>query len=193
MIPGDKGKPNNIWLAKNCATFLAASSPPSAGGSHGVTSRSRAIAPYGLFVSDYCITLLRIVDPFLQCRKSNTQIIGQYARVTDHYSETDVTHRVGILFFKHVLFQFSFRPSSVSMVRNQTVTRPKYGLTVTVPDAPDPALVYRIIYEELVARKITEKLRTTYREVIAHLIDAGVEAIILGYTEIMLKHDFTIF
>ncbi|MFT9025331.1 hypothetical protein [Acetobacter indonesiensis] len=66
------------------------------------------------------------------------------------------------------------------------MTRPKYGLTVTVPDAPDPALVYRIIYEELVARKITEKSWTAYREVIARLSDAGVKAIILGYTKIML-------
>lgn len=64
--------------------------------------------------------------------------------------------------------------------------RQKYGLTISVPDAADQALVYRIIYEELVARKITEKSWTDYREVIAHLIDAGVEAIILGCIEIML-------
>ncbi|OUI95865.1 hypothetical protein HK13_03320 [Acetobacter indonesiensis] len=47
-------------------------------------------------------------------------------------------------------------------------------------------MVYRIIYEKLVARKITEKSWTAYREVIARLIDARVKAIILGYTKMML-------
>lgn len=46
--------------------------------------------------------------------------------------------------------------------------------------------VHRIIYEELVAGQIKESSRTAYRAVIARLVEAGAEAIILGCTEIML-------
>lgn len=62
----------------------------------------------------------------------------------------------------------------------------KYGLDVIVPDDADRATVHRIIYEELVAGKVTEASRDAYRAVIARLIEAGAEAVILGCTEIML-------
>ncbi len=61
-----------------------------------------------------------------------------------------------------------------------------YGLSVTVPGAEDRATVHRIIYEELVAGKITSESRNVYRSVIARLVEAGAEAVILGCTEIML-------
>jgi aspartate racemase len=62
----------------------------------------------------------------------------------------------------------------------------EHGLDVLVPDAADRAVVHRIIYEELVQGRILEASREAYRGVIANLVAAGAEAIILGCTEIML-------
>jgi aspartate racemase len=46
--------------------------------------------------------------------------------------------------------------------------------------------VHRIIYEELVAGRVLDASRETYRAVIARLAQRGAQAIILGCTEIML-------
>jgi aspartate racemase len=62
----------------------------------------------------------------------------------------------------------------------------RHGLDVLVPDADDRATVHRVIYEELVQGQIEAASREAYRGVIARLVAAGVEAIILGCTEIML-------
>ena len=62
----------------------------------------------------------------------------------------------------------------------------KHGLNVIVPNAEDRATVHRIIYEELVAGKVTSESRDLYREIIIRMVDAGAEAVILGCTEIML-------
>jgi len=61
-----------------------------------------------------------------------------------------------------------------------------HGLEVLVPDAPDRAVVHRIIYEELVKGEILDRSRQAYRAVIERLVARGAEAIILGCTEIML-------
>lgn len=62
----------------------------------------------------------------------------------------------------------------------------RHGLDVMVPDAADRTVVHRIIYDELVAGKVLAASRDAYREIIAHLVDRGAEAVILGCTEIML-------
>ena len=62
----------------------------------------------------------------------------------------------------------------------------QFGLEVLVPEPDDRALVHRIIYDELVAGQIHEASRAAYREVIARLVEAGAEGVILGCTEIML-------
>ena len=62
----------------------------------------------------------------------------------------------------------------------------QFGFEVLVPEPDDRALVHRIIYEELVAGQIHEASRAAYREVIARLVEAGAEGVILGCTEIML-------
>lgn len=62
----------------------------------------------------------------------------------------------------------------------------RHGLDVIVPDAADRATVHRIIYDELVAGQVLPESREAYRGVIARLVAAGAEAIILGCTEIML-------
>lgn len=61
-----------------------------------------------------------------------------------------------------------------------------HGLEVLVPDAAARAVVHRVIYEELVQGRVEPKSRAAYRDVIAGLVAAGAEAIILGCTEIML-------
>jgi aspartate racemase len=62
----------------------------------------------------------------------------------------------------------------------------RFGLEVLVPPAEDRAEVHRVIYEELVRGRVEDASRDAYRGVIARLIAAGAEAIILGCTEIML-------
>ncbi len=62
----------------------------------------------------------------------------------------------------------------------------EHGLDVLVPEAEDRATVHRIIYSELVQGRIVDASRQAYREVIARLVQAGAEAVILGCTEIML-------
>lgn len=64
--------------------------------------------------------------------------------------------------------------------------RDVHGLEVIVPDEADRAMVHRIIYAELVAGEVLPASRAAYREVIARLVAAGAEAVILGCTEIML-------
>ena len=62
----------------------------------------------------------------------------------------------------------------------------RHGLDVIVPDAADRAVIHRIIYEELVAGKIVPASRDAFRAILARLVAAGAEAVILGCTEIML-------
>jgi aspartate racemase len=64
-----------------------------------------------------------------------------------------------------------------------------HGLEVLIPDAADRAEVHRIIYDELCVGVVQETSRQTYREVIARLIAAGAEGVILGCTEIELLID----
>ena len=62
----------------------------------------------------------------------------------------------------------------------------RHGLEVLVPHADDRASVHRIIYDELCLGIVREESRQTYREVIARLVEAGVEGVVLGCTEIEL-------
>jgi aspartate racemase len=60
------------------------------------------------------------------------------------------------------------------------------GLEVVVPDAPDRALVHRVIYDELCLGVVRDESRQLYREVIERLVDAGADGIALSCTEIEL-------
>ncbi len=62
----------------------------------------------------------------------------------------------------------------------------KFGFDVLVPDAGDRQTVHRIIYDELVKGIVRPDSRDAYRRIIARLVEAGAEAVILGCTEIML-------
>jgi aspartate racemase len=61
-----------------------------------------------------------------------------------------------------------------------------HGLDVVVPSADDQATVHRIIYDELCLGVIRDESRDAYRQVIRRLIEAGVEGVIYGCTEIEL-------
>lgn len=61
-----------------------------------------------------------------------------------------------------------------------------HGLTVDVPDATSRTLVHRVIYDELCLGVVREDSRDAYRRIIADLVAAGAEGVILGCTEIEL-------
>lgn len=61
-----------------------------------------------------------------------------------------------------------------------------HGLEVLVPDGAGRALVHRVIYEELCVGVVREESREAYRKVIAELVAAGAEGVVLGCTEIEL-------
>ena len=61
-----------------------------------------------------------------------------------------------------------------------------HGLDVRVPDAADRAIVHAVIYDELVRGVVRAESQLAFRGVIARLVAAGADAIILGCTEIML-------
>ncbi|MFP4623240.1 MAG: aspartate/glutamate racemase family protein [Gemmatimonadota bacterium] len=67
----------------------------------------------------------------------------------------------------------------------------RHGLDVLVPPEPDRVEVHRVIYEELVTGRILDGSRDAYRRIVAGLVDAGAEGVILGCTEIglLLKPD----
>ena len=62
----------------------------------------------------------------------------------------------------------------------------EHGLEVIVPSSEDRATVHRVIYGELVAGKVLPSSRQAYGTIIAQMVEAGAEAVILGCTEIML-------
>jgi aspartate racemase len=62
----------------------------------------------------------------------------------------------------------------------------RHGLNVIVPGEPGRTLVHDVIYDELVLGRIEAASRAAFVEVIGGLVGQGVEAIILGCTEIGL-------
>ncbi len=62
----------------------------------------------------------------------------------------------------------------------------RHGVDAVVPGPAERADVHRIIYDELVRDVVGEESRERYREVMAGLVDDGVEGMILGCTEVGL-------
>lgn len=61
-----------------------------------------------------------------------------------------------------------------------------HGLRVLVPEEEDRSLVHRVIYEELCLGVVKDSSRAAYLDVMARLVAAGAEGIVLGCTEIEL-------
>ena len=64
--------------------------------------------------------------------------------------------------------------------------RERFGLQVSVPDAPARQTMHRVIYEELCRGVVDEDSRKACVAIIADLRSAGAEAVVLGCTEITL-------
>jgi aspartate racemase len=62
----------------------------------------------------------------------------------------------------------------------------RHGLDVLIPAAADRDTVHRIIYDELCLGIVRDKSRERYRAIMAGLVAAGAQGIILGCTEIEL-------
>lgn len=62
----------------------------------------------------------------------------------------------------------------------------QHGLAIQVPSSEERDLIHDIIYDELCLGEIKANSRDKFREIIAHLVACGAEAIILGCTEIGL-------
>jgi aspartate racemase len=62
----------------------------------------------------------------------------------------------------------------------------RHGLQVIVPTLHDREIIHRVIYEELCLGKIVDESRSEFRRVIADLVRQGVQAIVLGCTELSL-------
>ena len=65
----------------------------------------------------------------------------------------------------------------------------QFGLEVIVPQADDRAIINHVIYDELCLGVIKPESRARYREIMARLVAAGAQGIILGCTEITLLVD----
>ena len=61
-----------------------------------------------------------------------------------------------------------------------------HDLSVIIPDDDDRVLVHRVIYDELCRGVVSAESRQAFQRVIARLISAGAEGIVLGCTEIEL-------
>jgi aspartate racemase len=64
--------------------------------------------------------------------------------------------------------------------------REKFGLEVITPDDEDRAVIDVVIQTELVKGIFRDDSRARYRAIMAKLVAAGCEAIVLGCTEIPL-------
>jgi aspartate racemase len=62
----------------------------------------------------------------------------------------------------------------------------QHGIEAVVPDSRARADVHRVIYEELVRDVVRPESRERFREVMADLVGAGAEGMILGCTEVGL-------
>jgi len=60
------------------------------------------------------------------------------------------------------------------------------GVSVMIPAEPERTMVHRVIYDELVRGVINATSRSSYIDVISHLVDEGAGGIVAGCTEIEL-------
>ena len=85
-------------------------------------------------------------------------------------------HRIGLLGTRFTMEEDFYRGRLVE----------KHGLEVLIPNAEDRAIIHRVIYDELVLGRILPASRAEYLRIMAGLVQAGAQGIILGCTEIGL-------
>jgi aspartate racemase len=84
-------------------------------------------------------------------------------------------HRIGLLGTAFTMEQDFYRDRLAAA-----------GLEVIVPDAAGRETVHRVIYDELCVGVVRDESREAYQRVIAELVEAGAEGVVLGCTEIEL-------
>lgn len=89
---------------------------------------------------------------------------------------TDNIHHVGLLGTRFTMEEDFYKGR----------LQEKYGIRVTVPNLTDRESVHRIIYQELCQGIIRPESREIYQQVVDKLHQQGVQAVILGCTEIAL-------
>jgi len=62
----------------------------------------------------------------------------------------------------------------------------QYGMDVSIPDEKDRELIHRVIYRELCLGEFKEDSRKAFLDIIGRQVEEGVEAVVLGCTEIPL-------
>lgn len=85
-------------------------------------------------------------------------------------------HRVGLLGTRFTMEEAFYKDRLIH----------QHGLAVQVPHSEARELVHDVIYDELCLGDIREQSRDRFRSIIADLVEAGAEAVILGCTEIGL-------
>lgn len=95
---------------------------------------------------------------------------------TAHALNADEITRVGLLGTRFTMEQ-SFYQGRLSE---------KYGITVITPDEDDRAFVHDVIFDELCVGEINPASRDRFVQIIAGLQQQGVQAVILGCTELPL-------
>lgn len=86
--------------------------------------------------------------------------------------------RVGLLGTRFTMEQGFYRDRLTS-----------HGLTVLIPDAPQRAVVHRVIYEELCMGRLEGDSRRAVEDIIHDLASRGAEGVILGCTELPMLLD----
>jgi aspartate racemase len=93
----------------------------------------------------------------------------------------DGRRRVGLLGTRYTMEQDFYRGRLES----------QHGLEILTPEEPDRTLVHDVIYRQLVHGVVDPDSKQQYLRVVADLAARGVDAVILGCTEIMLLIDQT--
>lgn len=98
------------------------------------------------------------------------------ADVTAQRLVKDRVQRVGLLGTKFTMDQSFYKGRLTE----------KFGIEVIVPNVDEQTIIHHIIYTELCLGKIKDQSRQYYLDVISRLGEQGIEAVILGCTEIGL-------
>lgn len=98
------------------------------------------------------------------------------ADATAHAIQRQGISRIGLLGTRYTMEQDFYKGRLIN----------QFDLDVFIPDDAERTIVHDIIYDELVKGIVKPESRNAYQEIIAQLVEAGAEGIILGCTEIEL-------
>jgi aspartate racemase len=135
---------------------------------------ARALQSAGADFMVLCTNTMHKVAPAIEAAVGIPLL--HIADATAEAIRADGVRRVGLLGTRFTMEQAFYRER----------LEQRHGIEVIVPDAADRDVVHRVIYDELCAGKVLEASRAEYRRIIAALVAAGAQAVILGCTEIGL-------